>query len=74
MSDFIRPEIWEMFTLLPLQEEHFFAYEALGFPSQHRDPFDRMIVSQAKSEGLTLISSDQALDSYGISRFWKSSS
>jgi hypothetical protein len=31
----------------------------------HRDPFDRMLVAQAKEEGLTLLSADAALKGYG---------
>jgi PIN domain nuclease of toxin-antitoxin system len=36
----------------------------------HRDPFDRIIVAQALSENLTLVSSDEGLDAYGIRRIW----
>lgn len=31
---------------------------------QHRDPFDRMLVAQAQSEGLTLMSRDQDMQAY----------
>jgi len=36
----------------------------------HRDPFDRMIVSQALAEQLPVLSSDKALDGYGVRRLW----
>lgn len=43
-------------------------------PLYHRDPFDRMIISQAKAEGFNLISGDQMLDHYfldgDIKRIW----
>jgi len=39
-------------------------------PSEHKDPFDRMISAQALLENLTLVSTDTALDDFGISRFW----
>lgn len=39
-------------------------------PLYHRDPFDRIIVAQAQSEQLLLISADSRLDSYGIQRIW----
>lgn len=70
MSDFLRPEVWATFTLLPLREEHFFSYEALNFPSDHRDPFDRMLIAQAKAEAIPIVSSDKALDAYGVMRWW----
>ena len=33
---------------------------------QHKDPFDRLLVAQAKVEGLTLITRDVHLKSYGV--------
>jgi PIN domain nuclease of toxin-antitoxin system len=39
-------------------------------PFHHRDPFDRMLVAQCLVENLPLISSDEALDAYGIERLW----
>ena len=39
-------------------------------PTNHRDPFDRLIVAQAKVEGMTVVSADAKLDAYGITRLW----
>lgn len=39
-------------------------------PQHHRDPFDRMLVAQARAEDLTLVSHDELLDAYGIRRLW----
>jgi PIN domain nuclease of toxin-antitoxin system len=39
--------------------------EAAGLPPHHRDPFDRMLLGQALSEGLTLLTSDRRLAAYG---------
>jgi PIN domain nuclease of toxin-antitoxin system len=36
----------------------------------HRDPFDRMIATIARHEGLALISSDTAFDALPIERIW----
>lgn len=53
------------FEELPLRLSH---TEALGaLPPHHRDPFDRMLVAQALSEGLTLVTRDRTLEAYGIS-------
>ena len=34
-------------------------------PWHHRDPFDRMLVSQAKREGLVFLTADAGLGAYG---------
>ena len=39
-------------------------------PLHHKDPFDRLIVATALSEGLILISADEAFDAYGVTRLW----
>jgi PIN domain nuclease of toxin-antitoxin system len=36
----------------------------------HGDPFDRIMVSQARLNGLKIISRDPVFESYGISRIW----
>jgi PIN domain nuclease of toxin-antitoxin system len=39
-------------------------------PFHHRDPFDRILVSQCLAEGMPLISVDAKLDPYDIRRLW----
>lgn len=39
-------------------------------PHHHRDPFGRLIVAWATTEGLTLVSGDAALDRYAVPRLW----
>jgi PIN domain nuclease of toxin-antitoxin system len=43
---------------------HVVAVERLPF--HHRDPFDRLLVVQARHEGMTLISHDPSLKAYGV--------
>jgi PIN domain nuclease of toxin-antitoxin system len=43
-----------------------FAEAAAQLPMHHRDPFDRIIVAQAREEGLTLVTSDRRLASYDV--------
>lgn len=44
---------------------------SIGLPlTDHRDPFDRLLVAQACVEGLGIISSDAQLDQYDIKRHW----
>ena len=56
------------FTLLNISAEH--AFRVARLPLHHRDPFDRMLVAQSLVENLPLVSSDDALDAYGIKRLW----
>ena len=52
------------FEELPVRLSH---AEAVGeLPPHHRDPFDRMLVAQAKTEGLTLVTRDRALSHYRV--------
>ena len=44
--------------------DHLLALEALGF--EHRDPFDHLILAQAKVEGARLVTSDRDMRLYGI--------
>jgi PIN domain nuclease of toxin-antitoxin system len=52
------------FKALPLRFAH--AVLAARLPSIHRDPFGRMLVAQAKHEGLTLATVDRELAKYGV--------
>lgn len=49
---------------LSLTAEH--ALAAASFDWSHRDPFDRMIAAQAAVEGLTLVTSDRALQEFSL--------
>mgnify|MGYP007004378791 FL=1 len=39
-------------------------------PLHHGDPFDRLMVSQAMVEEISLVSIDPQLDAYPIKRIW----
>jgi PIN domain nuclease of toxin-antitoxin system len=41
-----------------------------SLPGHHRDPFDRMLIAQAKANDLALISNESAFDAYGVIRIW----
>jgi PIN domain nuclease of toxin-antitoxin system len=51
------------FILLPVSGEHAAAVARL--PAVHTDPFDRMLVAQAKTEPLLLLTNDSILAGYG---------
>lgn len=50
---------------LPVTAAH--AAVLSGLPDLHRDPFDRMLVAQALSEGLTLVTADKGILGYPVS-------
>ena len=52
------------FDCLPIEESHVDHLRSL--PKLHHDPFDRMLVAQAKAEKLTLITADKELAAYPI--------
>jgi PIN domain nuclease of toxin-antitoxin system len=39
-------------------------------PFHHRDPFDRLLIAQAITEKMSVVSIDVAFDTYGITRLW----
>ena len=52
------------FLELPVTFRH--AERVTGLPPHHRDPFDRMLVAQAASEELTLVTRDPVFARYGV--------
>jgi len=56
------------FELLPITFDHTIILQQLDF--FHRDPFDRMIISQAVAEDLTIITKDQNFYKYDIKMIW----
>jgi PIN domain nuclease of toxin-antitoxin system len=41
-----------------------------ALPTHHRDPFDRMLVAQAQSEGYTIVTRDRRIAAYGVPVLW----
>ncbi|HRQ83946.1 MAG TPA: type II toxin-antitoxin system VapC family toxin, partial [Flavobacteriales bacterium] len=52
------------FLPLPFREEHFLEVSTL--PMHHRDPFDRMLIAQARCENLWLLTSDPHFGNYDV--------
>ncbi len=44
--------------------------EVERLPMRHRDPFDRLLVAQARIEGAVIVSSDEALRAYDVPVSW----
>ena len=54
--------------LLPLSLGH--ALAAASLPGPHHDPWDRMMMAQAISEGLTVVTVDRQFSEYGVPVLW----
>jgi PIN domain nuclease of toxin-antitoxin system len=52
------------FHELPISTRH--GLEAAALPPYHADPFDRMLIAQARLEGLTLVTSDRVFWQYRV--------
>ena len=53
---------------LDLADAHLVKVSQLPF--HHRDPFDRLLVAQALTEGMIVLGDDAAFDTYGVTRIW----
>ena len=56
---------FQTLSILPTHTE-----ALLTLPFHHRDPFDRLIIAQAMTEGIGFVSADDQLDAYPITRIW----
>ena len=39
-------------------------------PFHHRDPFDRLLIAQAKVEDIPIVGADEVFDTYSVARMW----
>ena len=51
-------------ALLPIELRH--VLEAVSLPAHHGDPFDRMLVAQARAENLTVVTADPWISKYDV--------
>ncbi|NOU16979.1 MAG: type II toxin-antitoxin system VapC family toxin [Bacteroidales bacterium] len=56
------------FEILPITFEHAMVISTLEFI--HRDPFDRLLVAQCKSDNLVLATKDENIKQYNIKTIW----
>jgi PIN domain nuclease of toxin-antitoxin system len=54
--------------ILAIETTHIYALKNL--PAHHNDPFDRLILTQAQTENLTLISADSVFKHYDVDCIW----
>ena len=56
--------------LTPIAIEHSHALHAGALPLHHRDPFDRLLIGQARELGIPVMTSDQMFDQYDVEVIW----
>jgi PIN domain nuclease of toxin-antitoxin system len=61
-------EVFNAWPVLMVRPEHI--TEILELPPIHRDPFDRLLIAQARTEGMILATSDSQIRQYEVSTIW----
>jgi len=69
LSDFVKNHIiGNNIRILDIRLSHIYRLEHLQY--HHRDPFDRLIISQCIEENIPIICSDSRFDQYNVDRIW----
>ena len=61
------------FTVMDMQENETITFHELPLKANHKDPFDRMLIWQAITKKMTMISSDESFEQYkedGLALLW----
>ena len=56
--------------IISLPIEHGHTVLVADLPDFHNDPFDRLLIAQALSEGMTLVSADKCMAKYDVPILW----
>jgi PIN domain nuclease of toxin-antitoxin system len=56
------------FCILPILTQH--TNTLISLPFHHKDPFDRLLIAQAITKNIPIISNDSMLDKYPVHRIW----
>jgi PIN domain nuclease of toxin-antitoxin system len=56
--------------LRPLSITQLHAVKVYDLPPHHRDPFDRLIIAQAITENMTVLTADRDFDRYPVEVLW----
>jgi PIN domain nuclease of toxin-antitoxin system len=68
--DDLLTEVFERFSFQPLSFTHAHSLAVGELVFHHRDPFDRMLVAQARSEKLVLLTADSMFEKYPVDILW----
>jgi PIN domain nuclease of toxin-antitoxin system len=55
-------------SILPISPEHLPLLSIL--PILHKDPFDRLLIAQARNTGLSIVTADKNIKAYGVRTIW----
>ena len=68
--DRLIPTERELRGVTPLAFDEESALQSLRLPALHRDPFDRMLISQAIAGGLAIVTPDPLISQYPVRVVW----
>jgi PIN domain nuclease of toxin-antitoxin system len=68
VEEYIAEKVEGGFHVLSIDWTHAAAVERL--PKHHRDPFDRLLITQALAENLPVVTNDAVFNSYGVAIVW----
>jgi len=65
LSRILDGKVWPVLPVLPAHIP-----ELLALPMHHRDPFDRLLIAQARAEGMALATADAQIRKYRVAVAW----
>jgi PIN domain nuclease of toxin-antitoxin system len=65
LSRILDGAVWPVLPVLPAHIP-----ELLALPPHHRDPFDRLLIAQARAEGMALATADDEIGKYRVPMAW----
>ncbi|HEY8946042.1 MAG TPA: type II toxin-antitoxin system VapC family toxin [Polyangiaceae bacterium] len=60
----------EVAGFIPITVDFATAERLASLPFHHRDPFDRLLIAQALTEGVPIVTRNPAFDAYLVSTIW----
>lgn len=69
LDEFVNREIANNdISVLSISTQH--AQAVTSLPFHHKDPFDRLLIAQAMTGQMAIVSKDNTFDAYGVQRLW----
>lgn len=68
-ADYV-PDRMRSSGVTPLPVTHSHALHVASLPNHHRDPFDRILIAQARLDRLTILTADRVFDRYDVPVCW----
>ena len=63
-------DVLEYLNLISLEIKNHHALQTYTLPAHHKDPFDRLLIAQAQTEKLHLMSADEQFRRYEVDLLW----